>query len=60
MTYMDERGSEYLEKDVEDDVDLRREFYARGGRGVPLIVVYGETMSGFDPARFEQLRAEGS
>jgi glutaredoxin len=58
--YMDARGIEYLEKDVEHDMDLRRELRARGGRGVPYLFVYGEPMRGFDAARFETLRAEGS
>ena len=58
--YMDERGIEYLEKNVEEDLELRKEFRARGGRGVPYLFVYGEPMRGFDAARFEKLRAQGT
>ena len=58
--YMDERGIEYLEKNVEVDIELRKEFRARGGRGVPYFFVYGEPMRGFDAARFEKLRSQGS
>ena len=31
--YMDERGIDYLEKDVETDLEARKEFHQRGGRG---------------------------
>jgi glutaredoxin 3 len=58
--YMDEHGIEYLEKNVEEDIELRKEFRARGGRGVPYLFVYGEPMRGFDPARFEKLRSQGT
>ncbi len=58
--YMNRRGIAYLEKDVEGDLDLRREFYERGGNGVPFLIVYGQPMRGFSEARFEQLLAEGS
>jgi glutaredoxin len=60
MAYMDERGIEYLEKNVETDLELRREFHARGGRGVPYFYIHGASMRGFDPARFEKLRSAGS
>jgi glutaredoxin len=58
--YMDEHGIEYLEKNVETSMELRLEFRDRGGRGVPYLFVYGEPMRGFDAARFEQLRSQGS
>jgi glutaredoxin len=58
--YMDARGIAYLEKDVEGDMELRKEFRARGGYGVPYFFVHGKPMRGFDASRFEQLRAEGS
>src|SRR5688572_21620756 len=57
MAYMDELGIEYLEKNVETDLKLRREFHARGGRGVPHFYIHGESLRGFDPARFEKLRS---
>ena len=58
--YMDERGIAYLEKDVEDDMELRKELRARGGYGVPYFFIYGKPMRGFDPAGFERLRSEGA
>ena len=57
MAYMDERDIEYLEKNVETDLELRREFHARGGRGVPYFYIHGEPLRGFDPAQFEKLRS---
>jgi glutaredoxin len=56
--YMDERGIEYLEKNVEVDLEVRKEFHKRGGRGVPYLYVYGEPMRGFDAARLEKIRWE--
>jgi mycoredoxin len=58
--YMDKRGIPYLEKNVEEDIELRKEFRARGGYGVPYFFVYGEPLKGFDPGEFEKLRAQGS
>lgn len=58
--WLDRRDIDYVERDVERDIDLRREFYARGGKGTPLIFVYGERMDGFDSRRFEQLYARRS
>ena len=56
--YMDERGIDYLEKDVETDLEARKEFHQRGGRGVPYLFVYGEPMRGFNRDRFEKIRWE--
>lgn len=53
--YMDARGISYAEKNVEENEDYLREFYARGGRGVPYIFVGDESMSGFDPERLERM-----
>lgn len=58
--YMDDRGIEYLEKNVESDRELQREFRDRGGRGVPYLFVNGEPMRGFNAERFEELLAKGS
>jgi glutaredoxin len=58
--YMDERGIPYIEKDVENDSDNRREFLARGGNGVPFFIMYGKPHSGFEQQRFEQALLEHS
>jgi len=60
MNYMDERGIAYLEKDIENDSGNRREFEDLGGNGVPLIIVYGQPMSGFDEEYFEELLEEAT
>lgn len=54
--YMKRQGIGYTEYDVEKDIERRKEFYARGGKGIPLIFVRGESMEGFEPERFEALR----
>jgi glutaredoxin/uncharacterized membrane protein YhaH (DUF805 family) len=55
--YMNQRGITYAEKDVEKDEDYLRDFYARGGRGVPFIFVGGQSMEGFDPEQLERMLA---
>ncbi len=55
--YMNKRGITYAEKDVEQNEDYLREFYARGGRGVPYIFVGDQSMMGFDADRLEQMLA---
>jgi glutaredoxin/predicted RNA-binding Zn-ribbon protein involved in translation (DUF1610 family) len=54
--YMRRHGIAYTEYDVEADIDRRREFYDRGGKGTPLIFVRGQRMEGFDVSEFEKLR----
>jgi len=46
--WLDERGIAYIEKDVEQNPQYLQEFRAKGGRGVPLIEVNGETHRGFN------------
>jgi glutaredoxin len=58
--YMDDHGIEYLEKNVETDEALLREFHARGGQAVPYFFIHGEPMRGWEPARFEEALARGS
>ena len=58
--YMKKHGIAYTEYDVEGDIDRRREFYERGGKGTPLIFVRGQRMEGFDVREFERLRGSSS
>jgi glutaredoxin len=58
--YMNKRGIAYLEKDIEYDSDNRRDFENLGGNGVPLIIVYGQPMSGFSEQHFEELLSEAT
>ncbi len=55
--YMRAKGIAFDERDIENDIDLRREFYARGGKAIPYLFVRGQAMHGFDIERFERLRA---
>jgi glutaredoxin/predicted RNA-binding Zn-ribbon protein involved in translation (DUF1610 family) len=53
--YMRRHGIAYTEHDVEADIDRRREFYDRGGKGTPLIFVRGQRMEGFDVSEVQRL-----
>jgi len=56
--YMRQHKLRFTEYDVENDMARQREFYARGGRGVPMIIIGDKSMQGFSPEGFERLRAE--
>ncbi len=56
-TYLRDKGIAFIEYDVEKDRAHLREFYARGGRGIPYLFVNGRAMHGFDVERFGRLRA---
>lgn len=56
--YMKAHDIAFVERDVEGDVEIRKEFYARGGKGVPWIFVHGVPMEGFDATEFERLRRQ--
>ncbi len=43
-----ERGVAYVDFDIEKDEQARREFERLEGRGVPLIVIGGEVIRGYD------------
>jgi glutaredoxin 3 len=58
--YMKRKGIQFVDYDIENDIDKRREFYARGGVAIPLFFIHGEKMEGFDAQRFEFLRAGDS
>ncbi len=58
--YMKSKGIQYVDYDIEIDIDKRREFYARGGIAIPLFFIHGEKLEGFEAQRFEALRARGS
>lgn len=58
--YMDKHGIAYVEKNVETDSSLLREFHERGGSGVPYFFINGEPLRGWEPARFEAALSRGS
>ena len=53
--YLSGKGINYTEKNVQSDTEARKELLAMGYRGVPVIVVDGEEIVGFDKERLDQL-----
>ena len=59
--FLDERGVRYTEYDVSRDRRAAEEMVSRTGQmGVPVIMVDGEIIVGFDRPRLEQLLARGA
>lgn len=54
-TFLRSQKIDFIEYDIEHDIDKRREFYARGGKGIPLFFINGKVMHGFDQTQFESL-----
>lgn len=53
--YLNEKGVEFTEKNVQTDKDARKELMAMGHMGVPVIVIDGEEIVGFDKAKMDTL-----
>lgn len=53
--FLNEKGVSYEEKNISNDPAARKELMQKGYMGVPVIVVNGEEIVGFDKARLEQL-----
>ena len=53
--YLARRGVTYKEFDVETSGSARADFDKLGGRAVPLIIVKGRQMVGFNQAELEKL-----
>lgn len=53
--YLSEKGVDYEEKNVQTDPQARKELMQKGYMGVPVIVVDGEEIVGFDKARLEEI-----
>jgi glutaredoxin len=58
--YFGKKGIAYTEYDVEKSPSAKAEFRRLGGRGVPLILVGREKMSGFSEEGFDALLARAS
>jgi glutaredoxin len=56
--YMDDKGYQYIERDIEKHARARREFDRLGGKGVPVILVGKKRMNGFSPGKLEQMLAD--
>lgn len=53
--YLSQNGVSYTEKNVQRDVNARKELMSMGHMGVPVILVDGEEIVGFDKARLDEL-----
>lgn len=51
--YLRDKGVEFEEKNVSTDVNARNELIEMGHMGVPVIVIDGEEIVGFDKARID-------
>ena len=58
--YFERKGIAYTEHDVEKSPSANAEFKRLGGRGVPLILVGREKMSGFSEEGFDALLARAT
>ena len=52
---MDKEGIEYTEYDIEKSREARSQYEQLRGRGVPLMLVNGEVVKGYDPRRLKAL-----
>lgn len=53
--YLSEKGVSYTEKNVQTDPSARKELIQKGIMSVPVIVVDGQDIVGFDKAKLEEL-----
>ena len=51
--YLKEHNIDFVEKNITTDTDARNELIAMGHMGVPVIVIDGEEIVGFDQARID-------
>ncbi|MDR7857594.1 glutaredoxin family protein [Tissierella sp.] len=53
--YLNEKGIEFTEKNVQTDKEARKELMAMGHMGVPVLVIDGEEIVGFDREKIDTL-----
>ena len=53
--YLSEKGIDYVEKNIQTDPTARKELMQKGLMGVPVIIVDGEEMVGFNKVRLDEL-----
>ncbi|HAE92195.1 glutaredoxin family protein [Tissierella praeacuta] len=56
--YLKEKGVSYTEKNVQTDKEARKELMAMGHMGVPVLVIDGEEIVGFDKEKIDNLLAK--
>ncbi|MDI9471381.1 MAG: glutaredoxin family protein [Tissierellia bacterium] len=52
--YLDSLNVSYVEKNVSTDLDARKELIQKGFMGVPVLIIGGETIQGFDKAAIDR------
>lgn len=56
LAFLDQRGVDYVNKDIEDDADYAQELREKtGGTAIPLVEIDGNAIRGFDPGRMTAL-----
>lgn len=53
--YLEEKGVSYTEKNIQMDKEARKELMGMGHMGVPVILIDGEEIVGFDKAKIDKL-----
>lgn len=53
--FLSQKGVEFIEKNVQTDPSARKELMQKGIMAVPVVVIGGETIVGFDRDRIEEL-----
>ena len=53
--YLSEKGVEFIEKNVQTDKDARKELMEMGHMGVPVLIVEGQEVVGFDKEKLDSL-----
>ncbi|MBC7087833.1 glutaredoxin family protein [Soehngenia saccharolytica] len=53
--HLKEKGVDYVEKNVSTDNEARKELMAMGHMGVPVILIDGEEIVGFDKDKIDAL-----
>ncbi|SHD76167.1 glutaredoxin family protein [Schnuerera ultunensis] len=53
--YLEEKGVSFTEKNIQTDRDARKELMSMGHMGVPVLLIDGEEIVGFDKAKIDQL-----
>ncbi len=55
MAWLDEKGCQYTERNINEDKGARQELIKNGFMGVPVMYVGDEVVQGFDKAKLEEL-----
>ncbi len=53
--YLDEKGIQYNEKNINEDSNAKKELIDRGHMGVPVIIIDDEEIVGFNKPRLEEI-----